>query len=211
MGRVIQPVRTRGIAIIALAIFLGGCGTGLKEADRARLCSVSIDPTVKIKGFTYFGGKGKLATVVGGVVAGPAGAAAGSVAGADTSEKGQILTLMRENGIDIGEIMIAEFEKQLSTKSDFPPRVSEGGDATFHFEIGYALAQGVFSSELKPELYVWANLKDRDDKVIWKSYQWVNQHLTGYKHDEYMQNPELLCQVLEQACAVVAKKFAKSL
>ena len=131
--------------------------------------------------------------------------------GADTSEKGQILQVMRENGIDIGQIMISEFEQQLATKPDFPRRVREGGDAEFHCEVGYALAQGVLSSKLKPELYVWAKLTDRDDKIIWKSYQWVNQHLTGYKHDEYMQNPELLRQVLQQACAVVAKKFAKSL
>jgi len=203
---------TRGlIALMGLTTLLGGCGKALRDADRSRLTSVSIDPAPTIKNFKYFGGKGKAATVLGGVVAGPAGAALGSVSGAGRSEKAEMLDLMLENNIDIGQIMASELEKQLAVKSDFPPRVATGGDATFHFEIGYALASGPFSSTLKPELYVWASLEDKDGKILWKSYHWANDGLKGYKHQEYVENPELLREVLIQACGVVAKKMAKSL
>jgi hypothetical protein len=212
MSRIINPLRALDcVVLIVLIMFFGGCSASLSDQDRARLSCVSIDPAVKIKGFTYFGGKGKACTVVGGILAGPVGAAAGSVAGADRPEKDQILNLMRKNNIDIGQIMTSELEKQLAVKPDFPTRVTADGDAQFHFEIGYALASGLFSGKLKPELYVWANLKDRNGKTLWKSYQWVNEGLNGYTHKEYMQNPESLREVFQEACAIVAKKLARKL
>ena len=205
MNRITRVCVTRCLVILAgLAVLPGGCGTSLKEADRARLSSVSIDPAVNIKGFTYFGGKAKLAAMVGGI---PASVVVSALA----PEKGEILQLMEKNHIDIGQILAAEFEKQLAAKPGFPQLVKEGGDAQFRFELSYGLSQSLLASRLKPELYVWANLKDNEGKTIWKSRKWANQHLPGYKHREYVQNPELLRQVLQEASAVVAKKFAETL
>ncbi len=195
------------IPVVGLALLFGGCTGSLSDKQRAQLSCVSLDPNVNIQEFVYSGGQSQAAFLLGGIV----GTAIGRAAGMERTEKDEILDVMREHKIDIKQIMVAEFEKELAAKPKFPPRVAAGGDARFRFKMTCMLAQKAFSKKMAPEFYLWGWLDTQDGGTLWKGSTWVNQHIQGHTHAEYVQNPELLREVYTQACAMLAKKLAKGL
>ncbi|OHB74984.1 MAG: hypothetical protein A2Z25_12440 [Planctomycetes bacterium RBG_16_55_9] len=168
---------------------------------------MSIDPNVNIKDFRYSGGKDMAAFLVGGIV----GVAAGRALGLERTEQDEIIDVMQNNDIDIKKIMVSEFKKELAKKSDFPPLVDEGGDAQFQFEMSCMLAVGAFTNRMKPEFYLWASLKDTNGKTIWKRNEWENEHIKGYTHKQYVENPEFLREVFQEACSILSKRLCKTL
>ena len=89
--------------------------------------------------------------------------------------------------------------------------MDEDGDAQFQFEMSCMLALGFLTNRMRPEFYVSASLIDTNGKAVWKRSEWENEHIRGYTHKQYVENPELLREVYQQACVMLSKKLCKTL
>jgi hypothetical protein len=140
------------------------------------------------------------------------GVVAGTVVSARNPE--EIVRIMEEHNIDVGQILVAEFKEEVAAIPDFPPIVAENDDAEFCFEIVCGLESPLLSGKLKPSLVVTVQLNGRDGKKLWENTADIYNSkgkLKVYKHKEYVENPEHLREVFGQACEIIARKFAKNL
>ena len=175
---------------IVLSTIVVSCGCASSKLTRQALAdirSVAINPEVSIpKEIEYFKDDTK--------------------PGSSTNFLGALMAInaiMRDNDINVGKIVVDQFQRQLTAKQVFPSIVTFGGDANFSFKIHYYglrprpfVQQGNLGAVLKVTVY----LKKANGKLIWKSTAYCPPERTSaYLWRKYVIEPKVLRMVFEQA------------
>lgn len=179
-------------------------------SERARLSSARVDPTIEITPKPFYQGREQSFALVGGAVGAVlAGPAAADAVDAQTA----IVTVMRDQHVELGEIVRAEFvraaeaETQMRFTSD--PGAAVDGVVSLKVDVwGLGQTQG-FSATLFPTFGVSATLRRTDGTVVWQKYEYVTplnkENGEGHTLEEYLANPEFLRKVFTSASGIVSR------
>lgn len=183
----------------ALCLLLSACASTTKLVSEHELATrnVSFDRNVKIPEKAYYHGPAQTAA---GVLFGPLGVL---VAHATMTNDKLIMDYMKNHGIDIGNIVLEEFEKQVKVHPKFANKQFSSdpnySDARFIVEVRiYGLTQKHgYSSEYRPVLGVAARLVSAKDEKLWEHYDYItamNDSVPGRPFDEYFQDPKIMSE-----------------
>jgi hypothetical protein len=190
-----------------LCLLLGACvTTKLAGESESSIRTISLDTKVKVPENPIF--------------IGPA-AMLGAIGGAITYKAGQRLAeYMRQNEVDIGEIVLEEFEKQVKEHPRFVSKQFVHGtdnvDARFELEVasfGLSQIHGL-SSQYRPILNVQARLISAQGKKLWERYDFVtaaNSSIPSLTSDEYFSNPAHLREAYKEVANRVVALLMKNL
>lgn len=194
-----------------LCLLLSACAvtTKLTEESESNIRTVSFDTKVKVENPTLIGPTPML------------GAIGGAIAGAVAYKRGQQLAeYMRQNEIDIGEIVLKEFEKQVKEHPRFANKRfikdTDKADAKFEFEIvGYGLGvKHGLSSQYRPLLSLRARLVSHAGKKLWERYDYITgigSSTPSYTLQEYFGYSGNMREAYEEVAKQVVSLLMKNL
>ena len=211
------------IALVVSAIGLSsGCQSKLTKEARAGINCVSINTEVPIPSVMLYeydtpataSTWWNLPIIVGGE----------ALFGPSRVKRGRaIMAIMWENDIDPGKILVTQFKEQLEAKQVFPCIVRADGDASFTFKIieygllasgsGYSWSPYPLKTALKVKVY----LKKPDGTLVWSNdaetgfMKYWREAVDEYRHDEYIEDPNLLRKGFEQAASKIVGQFFKNI
>ena len=202
--------------ITAATILLAGCAGApsvkFDQASKASIKSVQIKKDVPIPADIFYQGRAQsIGLGVGGLIG-------YAIAQGATSDKEVIQQVLKQNNINVGEIVSSSFASQLRESGKFS--LADGStteDAQFQFEVvmyGLGQTQG-FASTLYPTLGVNGSLKSKDGKVLWQRYEYITplnkENSIGAEPEMYAKNPDLLRQAFTKAASALTKLFIEGL
>lgn len=201
-----EEVMIRRCLVGALCLFLTACAstTKLVSEHESAIRNVSFERNVKIPEKAYYHGPAQTA---GAVLFGPLGAL---VAHATMTNDKLIMDYMKTHEIDIGAIVLEEFERQVKAHPKFLNKQFSSNpdyfDAKFIVEVKmYGLTQKHgYSSEYRPVLGVAARLVSAKDEKLWERYDYItamNDTAPSYPFDQYFQDPK----IMDEAYRAVSK------
>jgi hypothetical protein len=165
---------------------------------------VSFDKNVQIPEKAHYHGPAQTA---GGVLFGPLGYL---VAHAMMTNDKLIMDHMKNHEINIGAIVLEEFERQVKTHPKFLNKQFTSdpaySDAKFVVEVriyGFTQKHG-YSSEYRPVLGVAARLVSAKEEKLWERYDYItamNDGVPGRPFEEYFQD----ANTMREAYAVISK------
>lgn len=200
--------------ILTLAGLLSACAgvspVSMKEADRAAIKTVAVEPTVTLPENMFYQSRGQ---ALAGAIAGPVGALAAS--GASSEPKAVLLNLMKANDISVQQIVKAEFARAANARSRMT--FSEGAgqpDASVTLTVnayGF-LPSPMFGAQMYPMLNVSAVMKRPDGTLVWQRTRVIStlhgDNDKAYTYEEYVKNPELLREVWVRVADVLSRVLA---
>jgi hypothetical protein len=201
------------LLVAALLVACAGAPTvSVSSADRAAIKSANVKAEVQVPADMFFHGRAQSFAAVGGVI----GAVAGQAAAQEP--KAQMLEAMKAKGISVSEIVKAEFVRAANAKGGM--KFAEGAspaDAELSLTVnvyGFGQTQG-FSALLYPMMNVSATLKKPDGTVAWQKTEFAgplnSENKQGYEFEQYMKDPELMRQVLNNIAAIVSRMLVDDL
>ena len=202
------------VLVSCVVASLGGCAgapsISASASDRAKISSARINPTVEITPKPFYQGREQSFAFIGGAVgAVVAGQAAAGAVDAQTA----IVTAMRNQRVDIGEIVRAEFARaaEAGTPMRFTTDTASAVDGVVLLKVdvwGLGQTQGL-SATLFPTFGVSATLRRTDGTVVWQKYEYVTplskENSEGHTLEEYLANPELLRKAFTSASGIVSR------
>jgi hypothetical protein len=215
----ITSIRVFQIGLVVLGVGLSaGCESKLTTEARAGINSVTVNWDGSLPERMEWGHTGG----GGGTPALAAVFLSAELAGLPEKVRRRraIGALMRKNKIEPGEILEAQFRKQLEAKQVFSSIVNADGDATFTLDVwSYGLlwdSRGVSwpPYPLKPVLTVNVYLRKPDGTLVWENNAWTSDFTDGVDarmYEEYVENPDLLRKGFEQAASKIASQFLKNI
>ena len=195
----------RFILILSIVFLLLGCASGVKldPSMKSKLDDgVTISTPVKIVVKPYYNGSEQ---VWGAALGGAIGAI---VAGSIVDESTKIKQYLEAENIDVASIVLDEFTRQISYRSEFAGRIRDDGKYRLELEIPiYGLVvRNAFTSNYKPMLALRAKLIAPEGKIIWQNYNYVtnlNSKTPTFTYKDYFRSPEAFEAAFSSAAEIV--------
>jgi hypothetical protein len=203
------------LALLAL-VFVAGCATtqSISDAQRKSIRSVTVANKVVVPESPQ--------------VVGPSANKAGfwlgplamvAVMHSENDDAVKLKSYLKEQKIDIGQIVRQEFVTNLTATQAFPAIVAEGGEATIDLVVeSYGFAPGFsmrpINKPVRPTLRLIAKLSTSDGKVLWQHTGYTT-NLSGefepYQLDEYYGTPGRVQEAFTKAAQLVVKELLSDL
>jgi hypothetical protein len=206
---------TKNYLVWVLCFLLAACAsttklTGKNEAD---IRAISFDSTVKVPPKAYYHGPAQSAGAAFGVI--------GVLLTEAIKTNDQLITdYMKNNGIDIGSIVLEEFQSQVKKHPKFLDKkfttAAADADARFEVEVkiyGISQTHG-FSSEYRPILGVTGRLMSAKGEKLWERYDYLtarNDSLPGRSFEEYLEDPRNMREAYEKMSEGVVSLLMENL
>ena len=201
--------------VISLFLFLGACAstTELTKENESKINAIGINNKVKIPEKAFYHGPGK-------AVGAMFGAVGAIIAEATDSNDELIVEYMKKNDINIDDIVLEEFTKQIKLNNKLAGKLTSdeiaAPDANLVLEVriyGIAQTHG-FSSEYRPTLGVAAKLVSNSGEILWEEYEFVtalNDETSGIPFEDYFKDPAVMKDKYENVSRIVVALLIKSL
>lgn len=201
--------------ICALIVLLTACAgaptVNLSDADRARVKTVSIKPEVTMPQEMFYQARAQGI----GAAFGLLGALA--TQGAANEPKEQVPVIMKNNGIEVPNILRVELEKALRTSSlqVVPPESKADAEISLQVAVyGYAQKNGL-SNTVYPMINVSATMKSPDGKTIWQKTDYITalngENDVGYEFPQFVEKPERLRETMTKVSGMVTRLLVADL
>ena len=198
--------------VIGLVWLIAGCagGVALSDQTRSSLRRVSIDPNVaKPTTISYRGQRQALETTV-------MGPAIGTLAAGFSGRRpaAELVAVMEHANIDLGRLVVEQFEAELKASGSFHEVASEDAEAQFVLAIrlfGFGQAMMSFGG-LRPILAVAGTLVARDGSVLWEHSVIVtniDSRTPSRTHEQYVANPVLIREAFTAAARYAAAELVR--
>ena len=193
----------RNYLFIFSLIALTACASSvqLSDKDRQRITSIKVSETVTMpEKPAYIGGAAAF------------GALGMALAGDEEADK--IANYLKQNDIDVGAIVRAEFINQALQHDYLGARIDPDGGSTIELELriyGIGVKHGL-SSEYKPLLGYYARMNDPEGNLVWEEYDYTGfATMPYYTMDQYFGDPKYFRDAFKKASQVVTKGLMESL
>jgi hypothetical protein len=207
------------LSVVACVAAISGCASSMsyQQHDKTNVQPVLISkevplPTMYYQGFgdvsmgAFFGLSGLLVEMI-----------ENSNKEVQPKPVDVVTYVLKKNKIDIREIVLKEFEKQIKASNLFSEIATEGENyPKFNLSIlmyGFAQPHGL-SKQLKPQLNLLGVLVNPDKSILWWSSAFVTNlsgQTTSHTLEEYLTDPELMREAFNRASEVVVTDLVNHL
>lgn len=198
-------MRHKIIYTIVLMFCITGCGQNLKPENKSKIMEVSVSSTVKMpKQPGFIGHKQAISGAAFGVL--------GAVVSHSLAknERDEIQEYLKQQKIDVGEIVRNTFIKGLQIHPFFANKLKD--TTTTHFELevkSYGLVLEPWSLTMyKPILAVKGKLIDNSGAVIWEKEEGItqlNDVTPSFTYEDYFKSPDAFRKAFSVASEEVVK------